>query len=306
MTLPGGTEDPGRFEPAGFFALRTQVLPFDELERWGEGLEAPTREGESLEGALRSDRARLRARLRQWLDDPSVREAIFVASPDLEASLGRWLDDPDGGRGRRVERSIVRYFTRMSTRPTPFGLFAGNSAGRIEERTRLLLDGRATDRRHARLDMDYLYVLGEALSRDPALRGRLLLRPNSSLYRGAGRVRYVEARLDGRVRSHHLVAVVPTPHLDATLERAASGATRGEMAAPLAGPGVAADEPEAFVDALVESQILVTDLESHPARTGGKRGAGVAPRAGPRRARGAGRGAAGLRRGALRRRPAEP
>ncbi len=255
-------------EASGFFALRTPALPFDEFERWGEGLEAPAAEGEALERALERDRARLRAGLRGWLDDPRVREALLVASPDLEKSLHEWLESPDGDRGRRVERSLVRFLTRMCTRPTPFGLFAGASTGRCGERTRFVLEGQAADRRHARLDMDYLHALGQALSRDPVLRARLILRPNSSLYRAAGRIHYVESRWDGRSRTHHLVVVEPTAHLDATLARAAGGAPRAALAAPLYAPDVSMEEAEAFVDALVESQILVTDLE--PQVTGGE------------------------------------
>src|SRR5581483_7016520 len=75
---------PDRFTPSGFFALRTPLLPFDELLAWGEGLEAPRAplppapsppggEGRMrgaggdparLEQALAADRLRLRARLR--------------------------------------------------------------------------------------------------------------------------------------------------------------------------------------------------------------------------------------------------
>ena len=61
------TERP--FVPAGFFSFRTPLLPFEELEAFGEGLEAPAAlasgaEGENperLEAALAADRERLRA-----------------------------------------------------------------------------------------------------------------------------------------------------------------------------------------------------------------------------------------------------
>ena len=44
MKLNGG-HDPGHQQnvvPSGFFALRTPLLPFDELLVWGDGLEGPT------------------------------------------------------------------------------------------------------------------------------------------------------------------------------------------------------------------------------------------------------------------------
>ena len=58
--------------------------------------------------------------------------------------------------------------------------------------------------------MDYLSALSEALGRDQTLRRSLVFRPNSSLYRAAGRLRYAEGRLKEKVRSYHLVAVEPT------------------------------------------------------------------------------------------------
>src|SRR5437868_12795016 len=76
---------------AGFFVLRTPLLPFDEMEEWGRGLTAAaaarTPGEDSLAEALAADRARLRAGLTALLQRPEVREAVFVASPDLWDSL---------------------------------------------------------------------------------------------------------------------------------------------------------------------------------------------------------------------------
>src|SRR6185503_13211227 len=95
--------------PAGFFALRTPLLPFDEFVAWGEGLEARDAADPScLEEALAADRARLRDRLRRAIERPFVREALFVASPSLDARLHHWIEDPDGERGQKVERVLVR------------------------------------------------------------------------------------------------------------------------------------------------------------------------------------------------------
>jgi hypothetical protein len=134
---------PREFVASGFFVLRTPLLPFDEFLSWGAGLEAPGAVGErgALAGALAADRARLRGRLGQIVARPEVRDAIAVASSDLDASIGHWLEDPDSDRGRRVERALVRYVTRMAANPTPFGLFAGCSTGTIGDSTTLTVGG---------------------------------------------------------------------------------------------------------------------------------------------------------------------
>ncbi len=185
----------------------------------------------------------------------------------------------------------------MASRATPFGMFSGTStvmlapaAGQegVVPPTLLTLEPRAAYRRHTRLDMDYLFALCEELERDPAMRRELRYRPNSSLYRAAGRLRYAEARLDDKVRSHHLVAVESADYLEATLERARGGARAADLAAALVTTAAAADEDneddehdegaasdapaadgdfeisredaDAFLAELIDSQVLVSDL----------------------------------------------
>jgi thiopeptide-type bacteriocin biosynthesis protein len=252
------------FSPSGFFVLRTPLLPFHELSGWAEGLEAPCIPPDSpeLELALRRDRTTLRARLEGLLRRPEVREALFVASPILYESLGLWTREPESERGEKVERSVVRYLARMAGRPTPFGLFAGYSVGALGERTRLRLGPRATYQRHTRLDMDYACLLAEALSRLPGLRPHIPHRPNTSLYRAAGRLRYAEGRMVQKARSYHLVAVEPTGYLEATLSRAREGARPEALARALAGmePDIGLEEATEYIEELIDSQLLVSEL----------------------------------------------
>ncbi len=266
------------FAPAGFFSFRTPLLPFEELEAFGEGLEAaaafadPTlgENPERLERALAADREKLRARLSALAGRPEVLEAVFLASPSLYESLSLWRAQPDSKKGQRAERALVRYFYRMAARATPFGLFSGCSIGRVETApgaaTRIAVGPRSGYERHTRLDMDYLFALCEDLGRDPEVREALLYRPNSSLYRAAGRLRYAEARLDNKVRSHHLVAVDSNDYLEEALRRAEGGATAREIAEALVAfdpdGEVTIDEAREFVTELIDSQILVSDLST--------------------------------------------
>jgi hypothetical protein len=136
-----------------------------------------------------NDRQHLRERLQAILSRPEVRDALFVAAPNVIERLHLWIEDPDSERGRKVEHVLVRYFSRMTGRATPFGLFAGISTGVISDQTNLVIAGRELYRRHSRLDMDYLFALVDAVTRDPALRSSLKFYPNSSLYCAADRVR---------------------------------------------------------------------------------------------------------------------
>jgi thiopeptide-type bacteriocin biosynthesis protein len=254
---------PPAHRPTGGFVLRTPLLSRDELERWGDGLAVPAAQGdpERLAAAIAADRQVLRARLAALVARPEVREAIFVASPVLEASIDGWLADPTGEAGQKTERSLVRYVSRMTTRPTPFGLFAGNTIGTLGEATQLELAARDGYRRYSRIDGDYLSNLTDALLGDPAVRQRLPFHPNSSLCQVAGRLRYAMRR-EGESRSYSLVSLEPTDYLIATLERARHGALPGELSAALcdADAEVTREEADGFIDELIASQVLVADL----------------------------------------------
>lgn len=247
---------------ADFFVFRTPLLPFDEFLAWGDGLQAASALGDdaAFERAYAADRARLRERLRALVRRPDVWEALFIASPNLNERFHLWTDDPESKRGRKIEQVLVRYLTRMTARATPFGLCAGFSVGRTGVATNLTLEGRGKYRRHTRLEMGFLVALTEALARDPRLRKAFLYRPNSSLYRVAGRVRYVESRLEGDNRSCHLVAVEDEDYLGETLARAGRGATFSSLAAALVGDEVSRDEAEEYVADLIDNQVLVPDI----------------------------------------------
>jgi lantibiotic biosynthesis protein len=249
---------------SGFFVLRTPLLPFRELLDWGSDLELATSPAPGVfEAAVHRDAATVRDRLRAITKRPDVREALFVASPSLDDAITAWLTGSNEGRARDLDLPISRYVQRMSARCTPFGLFAGCSVGTMGERTTLKLPARAECLKHTRLDMDYLFALADALGRDAELRRTLRYRPNSTLYRAAGQLRYAELRLEGGVRTYHLVALTPSDYLEEVLARAKGGAVRAELAQLLVAGDpeeVTVEDAEAFIDELIDTQVLVSDF----------------------------------------------
>ncbi len=251
-----------------FFVFRTPALAFDEFVQWSGALDAPSALDDSrrLSEALESDRKHIRERLCAIAARPDVREALFLASVPLESALERWVRDPDSKKGRRIERALVRYFSRMCGRATPFGLFAGHSVGERGATTRLELKPRSHYRRHVRLDMDYLTSLTESLAAADALQAVLRFRPNTSLHRNAGRLQYAESRREARGRRYHLVAVDETDYLLETLRRAEDGATLNALTTALVEDDVTYDDASAYIRELVRCQLLVPDL--NPRATG--------------------------------------
>ena len=255
-----------------FFALRTPLLPIEELTAWSDGLTAsqvfesgpdPTQ----VDKAWTEDVQILRSRLQKVIDRAEILHALYVASPSLQAGIEHWRRDPDSKKGLQAERALVRYFARMAARSTPFGLFSGCSIGRVDEQsaTVLILKPQTLYRLCCRLDFDYLFALTAALQRDPALEMELRYWPNSSLHRIADAWHYTESRLAGTRRSHHLVKIENDSYLEAVLECAQAGATVHELvAAVLGAPGEAnpsEEEAKEYVLGLIrENELLISNL----------------------------------------------
>lgn len=222
---------------AAFFVLRTPLLPFDTLLDWA---------------AAGPDEDALLAHLRAVAARPEVAEALAVASADLSAALA---EKPS----RKVLLALARYVARMSSRPTPFGLFAGCSVGVVGETTNLELPPLAAYARRTDPGVELLLRVSEAL--DEETRQRAPLIPTSTRYELAGQLRYVEER----GVEHPLRAARAGRELHTALALAAQRLPAGELAAALARElGAPVEAAERYVGQLVANQILMPDIRPRP------------------------------------------
>lgn len=248
------------YSVSDFFVLRSPLLPFVEWARLAEGMITPhpaaTREGDD---ELERSRQVIASRLAELIADPTVREAIFVASPSLEGAL-RSLSSSASEKATLVRNSLVKYIARMAGRSTPFGLFAGCSVGTVGRHTSFQLSGRAGHRRTTKPDMSYITTLVAALIRDPALRAQLVVRANNSLYRVGDRVQFAEARAEGRFRNYYLVSAECDESLESALVVAADGVPIATLIGHFVDAGAGVEEATHYVNDLVDSQVLVPEL----------------------------------------------
>lgn len=276
MTRARRTAAPAReLEDVGFFVLRTPLLSREQV--WG-AVPARAPGGGAAAGATGDDRydqdvATLRAAMCAALHDPCVREAIHVASPRIAAAIDGYLAAPTTPASRELEPVLVRYLSRMSSRPTPFGLFAGSAVGRVGGESRLHRSPRAALGRASYLDSGWLMHLCARLSTRDVARGPLRFVPSSSSYRVAGSWRWAEPQqLAGR-SVYRLASAEDCAEIRVVLERARGGATRAELGLALraamtaAGEETSDEDVAAFVDELVDSHLLMPQLA--PAVTGG-------------------------------------
>jgi thiopeptide-type bacteriocin biosynthesis protein len=211
---------PIRLEPLEWGVVRAPLLPID---------------------AYPADRA---GEARLW-DDPRFRVALAVATPSLCAAVDR---SPISERERaRVRGKLLRYMIRATTRPTPFGMFAGVGLVTWGPRTAIALADEPRTR--TRADMGWLMALVTRLERDPAVRRALRLFANQRAFERGGRVFLdgVDVRATAPVR--RILALTRTPIGYGELERAL-----------LELPGATPEKVRELIDELWSRSLLLTDL----------------------------------------------
>ena len=184
-------------------------------------------------------------------DDPRVRVAIDVASADLAAALAR--TPPDDRKAGRVRGKMLRYLIRMSTRPTPYGLFAGVALVEWGTATSLALASE-DPRTRTRPDMGWLTDLVAALEVDPGIRQGLRLTTNSAVMLRGGRAFLMD-------REGQPVSVRVTGAVRRALELAHDPIALTVLVEKLrAAPGATPEKVGRLLDELIRQGLLLFDL----------------------------------------------
>ncbi|WKD85074.1 Nisin biosynthesis protein NisB [Polaribacter huanghezhanensis] len=189
-------------------------------------------------------------------------EAIFLASPDLYFQIKKWKTGAlkDFKKTEKLKISILKYATRISTRCTPFGLFATCSVGEFSKEIKIELNPIQDYQRITRFDMSFLSLLVNELLKDNQVKERLKFYPNTSLYKVGDHYRYIEYTLKDNKRSYTVEGIVLTTYLEEVLKKVADGKTILELTMFLSKKEITIKEANSFINELIINQILVSEL----------------------------------------------
>ncbi|MER6578555.1 lantibiotic dehydratase [Nonomuraea sp. NPDC001023] len=214
------------YTPMDWALVRAPLLPVDAAVRAGK----PAEPGRLLPGA------------------PAVVAAIQVASGDLAAALARTA--PGHPKARRIGRKLLRYLIRMSTRPTPFGLFAGVALADWGDCTDLAL-AKQEPRTRTRPDLGWLTDLVARLEADPEVRARLRLVADPAVLVRAGRA----------FPAGGTASVRATSAVRRALALAREPVSRAELVdALITLPGATPEKADALIEDLLRQGFLHHDL----------------------------------------------
>lgn len=197
--------------------------------------------------------------------NPVFKEAIYLASPVLyNESLKYGLKSKsDKHKINKMESALYRYATRMSSRCTPFGLFAGLSIGHISNKTNIIL---GNYERHTKLDMQFLCTFSQELSKLPEIKYNIKYYPNTSIYKVGNIYRYIEYKNIDYNQKHQIVSVEYSLHLAKVLKITEGGKNIKDIIAYFTNENFEYDDALEYIEELIESQLLVNEL--YPTVTG--------------------------------------
>ena len=198
----------------------------------------------------------------------AIKEAIYLASPNLYNEMLKWESGKmtDSKEVEKLQASLYKYFSRMSTRCTPFGLFAGCGTLQVGDKNQIELGNRNEFKRNTRLDMFYLCELAERLVLKPFIQPYLNYYPSTAIYAKAKELRYVEYSFRSGKRIHQIAEVEKDEYLQLILSNAKHGASIPALSNLLVDDEITLEEAEEFINELIGAQLLVSELD--PSVTG--------------------------------------
>jgi len=226
------------------FIIRTPLLPFSFLKDL-------------------QDNERVLDKIRTIALDPVINEALFVASPEFHNKLKKCLDYKESNLNNeeRLCQTFYKYLSRMASRCTPFGLFAGCGVGSEGEETNIILSEIQEFDRHTRLDMVYLCNLAQSLEKDQKIKIKLRYFPNTTLYKSGEKLRYIEYRYKRDFRTHHLIEIKNSEFLEMILSEAREGKTVRELEKFLLKEDIPLEQSYEYINNLIDNQIIISELD---------------------------------------------
>lgn len=238
------------FKALDFYTLRIPLLPADFYQN-----------------GIAGGQETLYQQLAELAKNPLIREAIAVSSQSLLDSLVNLSPDSTPRKREQTARAFLRYLIRMTTRPTPFGLFAGVTYGGYGEHYGFLMREASSYRKRTRPDMEWLLHVIAGIESNPEILMQLPVTSNTMAYEAGGRIHLPYLARCGQMRNGtapklESISVRATDAVLKALSFASMPLTCGELVCRL--QNEYSDTPEQqirqFVLQLFEQELLISCL----------------------------------------------
>ena len=208
----------------------------------------------------------IRENLKDKFSEPSINEALIVASNVLsKAFLNNGLYKGTK-ESQQIKESLIKYFIRLSTRPTPFGLFSGISVGRFGDASEIIISKSPKHIKRARPDMEWIYGVIKTAEANPEIKRTLRIRFNDFSYVNGNRMEKPDKTLlqqsDTINNIHEITSIRYTRLVKRVEEICGDFCKYSELVTILKMENGFDDDVkvESFLNQLLENEFLITEL----------------------------------------------
>lgn len=192
------------------------------------------------------------------VDDIQFVKAVYIASPSLYNALLKYkLNLLSEKENMRLRKSITRYYTRMCSRATPFGLFSAYTIGRWGKRNSIIID----DRRELNFDIDcrLLNKLITLVINKFHLKQNIKYYTNNHIFKTDDKIRYVEIDDLNENRGYTYSEADNNYIIEKILEKGKNGIIISDISSIIKQEGYDDADIMSFVDEVIDSKLLIPE-----------------------------------------------
>ena len=206
----------------------------------------------------------MKSKLFNLFKETFLGETLAIASSDSYKALNRLERLDDSKSSEQMVSTLVKYFIRLSTRPTPYGLFSGVSVGNFGSKTNMVVSTTSKSTKRARVDMEWLYAVIRDIESNKNIRKLLNVKFNDYVYENGDRLEkpnktILQINSDEKEIS---TTIRYTKQVKSVREMSKNFIRFSELLHNILkqAPGIPAEMAEKFLNQLLENEFLLSEL----------------------------------------------
>ncbi|MCX2432961.1 lantibiotic dehydratase [Pedobacter sp. GR22-10] len=208
------------------------------------------------------DQTIAREMLKEHFSNREFVKALFFASEEVYGLMLSWLEgkELDKKKTDKLMLTLHKYYSRMCTRSTPYGLFAACSYSTISEKSTIMDFTDAIPRQINRFSMDFINDFVSGIWKFQDIRKKMIFYTNTSLYEAGEKYIYTEAKSNKSSVGYALSAIKKTAFTENIIKISQNGASYQDIVSCLTPSGATVEQIDFFIEDLLKEQVLVSEF----------------------------------------------
>lgn len=192
-----------------------------------------------------------------------IQEAIYYASPQLYKAVNNLLLEnvKNIKRKNKIIFSLFKYFIRMSTKCTPYGLFSGYSTGKIRENNSIVKITPNYYKNYLELDFCTASIIVNYIIKLDIVKNQIKYYSNNSYYQIGDLKRYIKFIRSNNSTSLELNKINNNKIITKIIRQAAKGITKSELQLLLKKNLKTDIDCTHLLNDFIDSQILISQID---------------------------------------------